>query len=165
MLKNFSNKGYSLTDLFSKIVSGASRPIRRSLDGMKMTALSAWAVDTLAKDGADAVEIEWAFEVPRIEISATFVDGRVFSATGSGRRDTAVMGAVSDILDDRLSANAQVPQWYEILGISSGATAFEVDKAYFNLIKQHHPDAGGDHEAMVLLNVARDAAKAERMAA
>ncbi len=34
--------------------------------------------------------------------------------------------------------------YYEVLGLSKGATETEIKKAYRNLAKEHHPDAGGD---------------------
>ena len=43
---------------------------------------------------------------------------------------------------------------YAVLGISPTATAAEIKAAYRALVKQHHPDAGGDAAAMLALNAA-----------
>ena len=44
--------------------------------------------------------------------------------------------------------------FYTELGLSSGATAAEIKIAYRQLVKRHHPDAGGDPERIVAINVA-----------
>lgn len=54
--------------------------------------------------------------------------------------------------------NAQ-KQWFDVLGIG-GRQIDEavVERTYRRLAKQRHPDAGGSHEAMTDLNLAKDAA-------
>lgn len=54
--------------------------------------------------------------------------------------------------------NAQ-KQWFDVLGIG-GRQIDEavVEQTYRRLAKQRHPDAGGSHEAMTELNLAKDAA-------
>lgn len=44
----------------------------------------------------------------------------------------------------------------EILGVSPDASAEEITKAHLRLMKQIHPDAGGNHYFATRLNMARD---------
>ena len=43
---------------------------------------------------------------------------------------------------------------YEVLGVPSNATAKEIKSAYRDLVKRHHPDAGGDEEIILSINAA-----------
>ncbi|HKG22064.1 MAG TPA: DnaJ domain-containing protein [Blastocatellia bacterium] len=46
--------------------------------------------------------------------------------------------------------------YYEMLGIDSGATKEEIDKAFRNEARKKHPDGGGSEEEMKSLNEAHD---------
>ncbi len=44
--------------------------------------------------------------------------------------------------------------FYKELGLSPAATAAEIKGAYRQLVKRHHPDAGGDSQRIVAINLA-----------
>ncbi|KKZ13568.1 MAG: hypothetical protein TQ37_04140 [Candidatus Synechococcus spongiarum 15L] len=44
--------------------------------------------------------------------------------------------------------------FYKELGLSPAATAAEIKVAYRQLVKRHHPDAGGDTQRIVAINLA-----------
>lgn len=46
--------------------------------------------------------------------------------------------------------------YYGVLGVSSGATKEEIDRAYRSEARKRHPDGGGSEEEMKSLNEARD---------
>ena len=43
---------------------------------------------------------------------------------------------------------------YRVLGLTAAASGAEIKAAYRALVKQHHPDAGGDQERIIALNAA-----------
>lgn len=51
--------------------------------------------------------------------------------------------------------------WKDILGVSSGASAAEIEAAYRTKARAAHPDAGGSTEDMAKINAARDRALKE----
>lgn len=51
--------------------------------------------------------------------------------------------------------------WREVLGLPATATMTDIDRAYRELAKTRHPDAGGSEAMMAELNAARDAARKE----
>ena len=48
---------------------------------------------------------------------------------------------------------------YQILGVSSNASLDEIKAAYRDLVKRHHPDAGGDQKTIIALNAAWEVLK------
>jgi hypothetical protein len=68
----------------------------------------------------------------------------------------------SDMLDRAFTgfeALAAPEQWWQVLGVASGATAAEIDRAYRERAKAAHHDAGGSDAAMARLDAARDAGR------
>ena len=61
---------------------------------------------------------------------------------------------------ERSQAGQSFDWCYTILGVSTTATLDEIDQAYRNKAKRHHPDHKGDHDIMVTLNDARDRLRA-----
>ena len=43
---------------------------------------------------------------------------------------------------------------YQVLGVADTASSAEIKAAYRALVKQHHPDAGGDEQAILAINAA-----------
>lgn len=50
-----------------------------------------------------------------------------------------------------------LPEWWQILGVKEGATAEEINAAHRRASIEAHPDKpGGSHQAMSIINAARD---------
>ena len=54
--------------------------------------------------------------------------------------------------------NAVARPWWETLGVPQTASLATIESAFKTLATQHHPDRGGNHEAMAALNAARSEA-------
>lgn len=67
----------------------------------------------------------------------------------------------AEILDRAFTGFVALPapeQWFQVLGVGANATREEVEQAHRRLAMEHHPDRGGDHDAMARINAARDRA-------
>jgi DnaJ domain len=53
-----------------------------------------------------------------------------------------------------LPSSECVRAWWEVLGVSRDASAEQIGDAYRNLVRQHHPDKGGDERRMAEINAA-----------
>jgi len=67
---------------------------------------------------------------------------------GVGNMEQAFAGYTS------LPEKAGGVSWWEALGVTVNATADQISAAYREKAKTAHPDTGGSHEAMALLNEA-----------
>jgi hypothetical protein len=61
-----------------------------------------------------------------------------------------------------LPAHGSVKPWWETLGVERSAGLREIQNAYLDLSKIHHPDVGGDHARMSEINEAFRQAKEEK---
>lgn len=59
-----------------------------------------------------------------------------------------------------LNATNPGESWWTILGVEATSSLDEIEAGYKRQMKTAHPDAGGSHEAMQKLNLARDQARA-----
>lgn len=53
-------------------------------------------------------------------------------------------------------------QWWQVLGVSEGASVADIDAAYRAAAPKAHPDRGGSDAAMARLNAARDHGRTAR---
>jgi hypothetical protein len=58
-----------------------------------------------------------------------------------------------------LNSDNDGESWWSILGVSASASQAEIDHAYKSRLREAHPDAGGSHDQMTKLNLARDQAR------
>lgn len=99
------------------------------------------------------------------------VDGR----TGSGVRGGQPAKTASDdafaqfflpfeaLPDDTvLLLTSGARSWWEVLGVTSGATRLEIENAYRALARRHHPDVGGNADDFKRVREAYDAGIRER---
>ena len=66
----------------------------------------------------------------------------------------------AEILDRAFTGFVALPapeQPWQVLGVPMHASMAEIETAYRRLAMQHHPDRGGDANAMARINAARDA--------
>ncbi len=83
-----------------------------------------------------------------------------------------IMRGISDLRGDTrpepesekgpMVSQGNLDMCYRLLGISSSATWEEVERAYRTKAKKHHPDHGGDEDAMRALNEAYNMLKKMR---
>lgn len=63
---------------------------------------------------------------------------------------------------DRAPASGDLDVCYRIMGVSASAPWEEIERAYRRKAKRHHPDHGGDEDAMRALNEAYAMLKKDR---
>jgi len=63
---------------------------------------------------------------------------------------------------DRAPASGSLDVCYRIMGVSASAPWEEIERAYRRKAKRHHPDHGGDEDAMRALNEAYAMLKKDR---
>ena len=77
------------------------------------------------------------------------------------------VGTIAQAFAGYLEGLPPVPEhdWHIVLGVRPVASVEEIQRAFEQLARQHHPDVGGSHEAMARLSAARDAALRVRRSA
>jgi hypothetical protein len=71
------------------------------------------------------------------------------------------VGTLDQVFAGYAALTAGAASWWDVLGVRPNATLSDVEDAFRRLAKEHHPDAGGSHEAMARLAAARDTARRE----
>lgn len=121
--------------------------------------------------GADA-HIHWSTNGSAVRVSFV-VGGIEYVAEGSGlSRGQAILAALrrlraerwgKDDAENRPDEGSVVQPdhegWRMVLGLGPDADRKAVERAYRSLAKRHHPDRGGDAEAMGRINLAREEAR------
>lgn len=71
------------------------------------------------------------------------------------------------MLEQAFTGFAALPQangvkpWHEVLGVEIAASQGEIRAAWIELVRIHHPDAGGSTQRMAEINAAYEASKKE----
>jgi hypothetical protein len=89
---------------------------------------------------------------------------RAIGKTAEAMRGIERWGA-SDMLDRAFRGFEALPapeQWWQVLGLTEGASVADIDAAYRDKARAAHPDTGGSDAAMARLNAARDQGRAAR---
>lgn len=75
------------------------------------------------------------------------------------RIDRYGVGRVEQAFEGYKALPQSTEDWREVLGVGEFATVEQVDAAFLQKAKEHHPDVGGTHEEMARLTAARDLAR------
>lgn len=87
------------------------------------------------------------------ELLVVIVVISVLSATGLWPRIIQSLRELRGDAPPRQDMSAQdMDMCYKILGLSPGSTWEDIEKAYRRKAQIHHPDKGGDEDAMRVLN-------------
>lgn len=81
---------------------------------------------------------------------------------GVGDVRTAFAGFKALPAKGETTVGAGGPPWWQLLGVSESAELGEIEGAFRDLAKKHHPDRGGDAGAMAAINRAREQARLAR---
>jgi hypothetical protein len=96
----------------------------------------------------------WTRVADNVAAIAAHVDAiRAVDRYGVGTLDQAFAGYAA------LPASRAEEDWRVVLGVTANATLDEVETAFRQLARDHHPDVGGSHEAMARLTTARARAR------
>ena len=107
------------------------------------------------------------FETSLNELILVIIVISVLSATGLWPRIIQSLRELrGDVPPPRQDLSAQdMDLCYKILGLSPGSSWEEIEKAYRRKAQIHHPDKGGDEDAMRVLNDVYNRLKRARRAA
>lgn len=72
------------------------------------------------------------------------------------------VGTIEQAFTGYVALPEPAKDWWIVLGVSQLAGFVETERAYRNLVKQAHPDAGGSHEEFLRVQGAWEGAKRER---
>ena len=60
---------------------------------------------------------------------------------------------------EALPSGVPVANWCDVLGVQPDASSAEIDRAYREAVKRHHPDRGGDSDQFLIIQEAYQQAK------